>query len=124
MTGEVAMGRRGGLRAAVVAGCAVAATALMVVELPLAAGAANKTYWDASSAHGVWHASPTLSSTGNQAYTQFGGANVTVDNGQSSTTAVAGATQTYSRRSVPLYCKWFLKGFESKSVPLNCVLFG
>ncbi|QJA00354.1 hypothetical protein [Leifsonia sp. PS1209] len=110
------------VRGAVLAACATAGALLMVVELPMAAEAANTTYYNATSHQGAWHSSPLLSSTGNQAYTQFGGANVTVDNGTFSSTSQSGATQTYSRRTVYLSCRFYISNFPDSTAPLNCVL--
>jgi hypothetical protein len=103
---------------------AVLMSFMLVLELPLAAQAANTLYFSGDAKQGTWKVSPLLSSTGNQAYSQFAGATVTVDNGQSQTSASGGATQTYSRRTVYLSCRWTNPGFPNNTAPLFCTLIG
>ncbi len=93
---------------------------LLVLGNPLEVSAATTTYYSGDSAQGAWHGSPTVSTTGNAAQAQLGWANVTVDNGQSATTGQGAATQTYSRRSVPVYCRWTHPAFPNNTVPLSC----
>lgn len=94
---------------------------MLVLELPLAAQA-NTQYFSGDAKQGVWKVSAPISSTGNQAYTQFALATVTVDNGQSQTSGIGGATQTYSRRSVYLSCRWTHSGFPNNTAPMFCTL--
>jgi hypothetical protein len=112
------------MHAGLVATLAILMSFVLVLELPLGAQAANVVYFNGDVKQGTWKVSPQLSSTGNQAYSQFAAATIELDNGQSITTGTGGATQTYSRRVVWLSCRWTNSGFPNNTAPLKCTLIG
>ena len=107
-------------RPALLSALAVPVVFLLVVGNPLEVSAAGTSYYKGDSAHGVWRGSPTVSTTGNAAQAQLNAATVTVDNGASATSGQSAATQTYSRRSVPVYCRWTHPAFTKNTAPLSC----
>lgn len=119
-TVEVGRSTRPSSRAGILSLFAVPLIFLMALGNPLEVHAASVSYYSAESLNGAWHGSPTVSTVGNAAQVELYWGTVTVDNGQSASSGQGAATQTYSRRSVPVYCKWAINGFPDNKVTLKC----
>lgn len=111
-------------RSIVIATVAPLVALMLILGLPLEAQAATIQYFGGNATNGTWFSIGTPSSTGQQANAQFSAATVTVTNGQTSASGSVGVTQTYTRRSVELSCRWYNTSWPgSTSVPLYCSYF-